>query len=148
MPILGYCLYVGGTLIVLLFVADLYIPKQAVREVVPYTYHIPITAAHTAGQPITFSGPTRDFGAPPPMTIVDLAAKAPTAEAKRQTSLALAQLAPTAQRAGKPVRKKVARRKVPPENRFAQMPDEWRHRYPQTGMYPRMGMAFARPFTW
>ena len=78
------------------------------------------------------------------MTVVDLAANAPTAEAKRQTSLALAQLAPTA----KPVRKKVARRKVSPENRYAQIPNEWRHRHPQAGMYPQMGMAFARPFSW
>ena len=72
MPILGYCLYVGGTLIALLFVADLYIPKQAVREEVPHAYHIPITAAHTPAQPITFSGQTRDFGAPPPMTVGQL----------------------------------------------------------------------------
>jgi hypothetical protein len=141
MPILGYCLYVGGTLLALLFVANLYIPKQAVREEVPHTYHIPITAAHSPSQPITFSGQTRDFGAPPPMTVVDLAAKAPTAEAQGRASQALAQ---TAQREAKPVRKnkKVARRKVNPENSFAQVPDEWRHRYTHTGM------AFARPFSW
>jgi hypothetical protein len=142
MPILGYCLYVGGTLLALLFVADLYIPKQAVREEVPHTYHIPITAAYTPGQPITFSGQTRDFGAPPPMTVLDLAAKAPTADTKGRASQVLAQMTPTAQREAKPVRKKVARRKVPPENSFAQIPDEWRHRYTHTGM------AFARPFSW
>jgi hypothetical protein len=144
MPILGYCLYVGGALLALLFVADLYIPKQAVREEVPHTYHIPIAAAFNPNQPITFSGQTRDFGAPPPMTVVDLAAKAPAAETQgRQASYQQAQ-APTAREA-KPVRKKVARRKVaPPENSFAQIPDEWRHRYPYQGP----GMAFARPFSW
>ena len=138
MPILGYCLYIGGTLLALLFVADLYIPRQAVREEVPHTYHIPITAAHTPGEPITFSGQTRDFGAPPPMTVVDLAANAPKAEAQGRASQTLAQMAPKA----KPVRKKVARRKVNPENSFAQIPDEWRHRYTHTGM------AFVRPFSW
>ncbi len=40
------------------------------------------------------------------------------------------------------MRKKVARRKVNPENSFAQIPDEWRHRYTHTGM------AFVRPFSW
>jgi hypothetical protein len=149
MPVLRYCLYVGGTLLALLFAADFYIPKQAVREEVPHTYHIPIAAAFTPSQPITFSGQTRDFGAPPPMTVVDLAAKAPTAETRDRSTQALKQaLAPAAQREAKPVRKKVARRKVaPPENSFAQIPDEWRHRYayPGTGM---AGMAFARPFSW
>jgi hypothetical protein len=150
MPILGYCLYVGGALLALLVVADFYIPKQAVREEVPHTYHIPIAAAFNPNQPITFSGQTRDFGAPPPMTVVDLAAKAPTAETQGRTTQALKQqaLASAAQREAKPVRKKVARRKVAPaENSFAQIPDEWRHRYayPGTGM---AGMAFARPFSW
>jgi hypothetical protein len=160
MPILGYCLYVGGALLALLFVADLYIPKQAVREEVPHTYHIPIAAAFNPNQPITFSGQTRDFGAPPPMTVVDLAAKAPAAETQGRTPQALKQqalkqqalnqqaLAPAAQREAKPVRKKVARRKVaPPENSLAQIPDEWRHRYPYAGP-GTAGMAFARPFSW
>lgn len=144
MPILGYCLYVGGALLALLFVADSYIPKQAVREDVPHTYHIPIAAASMPSQPITFSGQTRDFGAPPPMTVVDLAAKAPTAEVQGRATRALAQIAPAAQREAKPVRKKIARRKINPENSFAQIPDEWHHRYTYNGT----GMAFARPFSW
>jgi hypothetical protein len=151
MPVLRYCLYVGGTLLALLFVADFFIPKHAVREEVPHTYHIPIAAAFNPNQPITFSGQTRDFGAPPPMTVVDLAAKAPAAETQGRTSQALKQQALNQQAlnqqalAPKPVRKKVARRKVaPPENSFAQIPDEWRHRY----SYPGPGMAFARPFSW
>jgi hypothetical protein len=144
MPILGYCLYVGGALVALLFVADFYIPKQAVREELPHTYHIPIAAAFNPNQPITFSGQTRDFGAPPPMTVVDLAAKAPAAETQGRTPQALKTQQALASEA-KPVRKKVARRKVaPPENSFAQIPDEWRHRYPYQGP----GMAFARPFSW
>jgi hypothetical protein len=78
MPILGYCLYVGSALLALLFVTDFYIPKQAPRDETPHTYNIPIAAALVPSQSITFSGQTRDFGAPPPMTVVDFAAKAQT----------------------------------------------------------------------
>jgi hypothetical protein len=143
MPILGYCLYVGGTLLALLFVTDFYIPKQAPRDETPHAYNIPIAAALVPGQSITFSGQTRDFGTPPPMTVVDFAAKAQATEPAR-ASQTLAQLTPAAQREAKPVRKKVARRKInpAPENSFAQIPEEWRSRYTQTGI------AFARPFGW
>jgi hypothetical protein len=149
MPILGYFLYVGGTLLALLFVIDFYVPRQPAREEIPHTYNIPIAAAQAPGQPITFSGETRHFGTPPPMTIVDLAAKAPQSaepapEGSQKTAQALAQMAPSAQHATKPVRKKIARRKINPnpDNSFAQIPEEWRHRYTHTGM------AFARPFSW
>jgi hypothetical protein len=140
MPILGYCLYVGGTLIALLFVADFYIPKQAPREEVVHAYNIPIAAPLVRSEPMTFSGQTRDFGAPPPMTVVDFAAKAQAAGPTARTSQALAQAASTA----KPVRKKVARRKInrSPENSFAHIPEEWRSRYGYTGM------AYARPLGW
>ena len=144
MPILGYCLYVGGTLLALLFVADFYVPKQAPRDETPHAYNIPIAAALVPSQSITFSGQTRDFGTPPPMTVVDFAAKALAAEPAARSSQALAQVTPAAHRETKPVRKKVARRKVnpPPENSFAQIPEEWRSRYTYSGM------AFARPFGW
>lgn len=142
MPILGYCLYVGGTLLALLFVTDFYIPKQVPRDETPHTYNIPIAASVVPGQSITFSGATRDFGTPPPMTVVDFAAKAQTSGSALRASQVLAQVAPAAQRGTKPVRKKIARRKVgpSPENSFAQIPEEWRSRYTHTGM------AFARPF--
>jgi hypothetical protein len=144
MPILGYCLYVGSALLALLFVTDFYIPKQAPREEVPHAYNIPIAAALVSAQTITFSGQTRDFGAPPPMTVVDFAAKAQAASSPAQASRAFAQATPTAQRETKPVRKKVARRKInpSPENSFAHVPEEWRSRYNYTGM------AYARPFSW
>jgi hypothetical protein len=145
MPILGYLLYVGGTLLALLFVADIYVPKQAPRDEVPHTYNIPITAAVTASAPIVFSGQTQDFGRPPPMTIVDLAshpqqpAEAPTQPAQATNQ---AQTSVAARSEARPVRRKIARRKVAPENSYAQIPDEWRSRYTNTGM------AFARPFGW
>jgi len=145
MPILGYLLYVGGTLLALLFVADIYVPKQAPRDEVLHTYNIPITAAVTASAPIVFSGQTQDFGRPPPMTVVDLAshpqqpteAPAQTAQAKNQAQVTVA-----ARSEARPVRRKIVRRKVAPENSYAQIPDEWRSRYTNTGM------AFARPFGW
>ena len=146
MPILGYLLYVGGTLLALLFVADIYVPKQAPREEVPHTYHIPIAAVPTATAPIVFSGETRDFGRPPAMTVVDLANHPPrTAQAPAQPAQAQgqAQVTVAAKHDAKPVRRKVARRKMAPaENSYAQIPDEWRSRYTNTGM------AFARPFSW
>jgi len=146
MPILGYLLYVGATLLALLFVVDVYVPKQPIREEVRHTYHIPIAAAPTATAPIVFSGETRDFGRPPPMTVVDLANHPPTtAQAAAQPALVQGQTQVTvaAKHDTKPVRRKVARRKMAPaENSYAQIPDEWRSRYTNTGM------AFARPFGW
>jgi hypothetical protein len=126
MPILGYCLYVGSTLLALLFVADFYIPKQAPRDETPHTYNIPIAAALVPSQSITFSGQTRDFGTPPPMTVVDFAAKAQAAGPAARSSQVLAQVTPSAHG----------------ENSFAQIPEEWRSRYTYSGM------AFARPFGW
>lgn len=151
MPILGYFLYVGGALVALLLAADFYIPQQAVREEAPHAYNIQITAAPSTNAPITFSGHTRDFGAPPPMTVVDLASKAQDAPQSTQEQplarQAHAQAISSAQQP-KPVRKKIARRKVSPpaENSYAQIPDEWRHRYGGTPAYT--GMAFARPPSW
>jgi hypothetical protein len=143
MPILGYFLYIGGTLLALLFVADAYVPRRAPREEVPHAYNIPITAAHIATAPIVFSGETRDFGRPPPMTVVDFASQSPrTAQAAAQPAPTKTQVTVAARQEAKPVRKKVARRKAAPENSFAQIPDEWRSRYTYTGM------AFARPPGW
>lgn len=143
MPILGYFLYIGGTLLALLFVADAYVPKQAPREETPHAYNIAIAAAQTPGAPIVFSGETRDFGRPPPMTVVDFANQSPkTAQAAAQSVPAQAQAAIATPQEVKPVRRKVARRKVAPENSYAQIPDEWRSRYTHSGM------AFARPLGW
>jgi hypothetical protein len=143
MPILGYFLYIGGTLLALLFVADAYVPRQAPREDAPHVYNIPITAAHIASAPIVFSGETRDFGRPPAMTVVDFASQSPrTTQAATQPAPVQAQVTVAARQEAKPVRKKVARRKVAPENSYAQIPDEWRSRYTYTGM------AFARPLGW
>lgn len=146
MPVLGYLLYVGGSLLALLFVVDIYVPRQAAREEVPHTYNIPITAAPTTSAPIVFSGETRDFGRPPPMTVVDLAdhpQRAAAEPAKPAQAESQAQVTVAAKHDAKPVRRKVARRRtLPPENSYAQIPDEWRSRYTNTGM------AFARPFGW
>jgi hypothetical protein len=143
MPILGYFLYIGGTLLALLFVADAYVPRQAPREEVPHAYNIPITAAHTATAPIVFSGETRDFGRPPPLAVVDFASQLPrTAQAAVQPAPAATQVTVAARQETRPARKKVARRKRAPENSYAQIPDEWRSRYTYTGM------AFARPPDW
>lgn len=143
MPILGYFLYIGGALLALLFVADAYVPKQVSRQEAPHTYNIPITAAHTASAAIVFSGETRDFGRPPPMTVVDFASQSThTTQAATQPAPAQAQVTVAARQEAKPVRKKVARRKAAPENSYAQIPEEWRSRYVYTGM------AFARPPGW
>jgi hypothetical protein len=143
MPILGYFLYIGGTLLALLFVADAYVPRQAPRAEVPHTYNISITAAPTAASPIVFSGETRDFGRPPPMTVVDFASHSPpAARAATQPTPPQPQVTVAARQESKPVRRKVARRKAAPENSYAQIPDEWRSRYTYTGM------AFARPPGW
>jgi hypothetical protein len=142
MPLLGYFFYVGSALVALLFVTDIYVPRQAVREEAAHTYNIPITAAPTATAPIVFSGETRDFGRPEAMTVADLASKAPqTAQAAAAVTSVQAQVRVAARQEPKP-RKKVARRKVPVENRYAQIPDEWRNRYSYSSM------AFARPFGW
>jgi len=143
MPILGYLLSVGSALVALLFVADFYVPRQMPRDEAPHNYKIAITGAPTAGAAITFSGTTRDFGPPPPMTIVDLATNPPKTapdQAQAQATPSQAQMAVAARQEQKAVRRKVARRKVSPENSYAQVPDEWRHRY--------TGMAFARPLGW
>ena len=148
MPVLGYLLYVGGTLLALLFVADIYVPRQAPRDEVPHTYNIPLTAAVTASAPIVFSGQTQDFGRPPQLTIVDLAshpqqpAEAPAQPAQTAQAKNQAQTTVAARSEARPARRKIARRKVAPENRYAQIPDEWRSRYTNAGM------AFARPFGW
>lgn len=144
MPFLGYCLYVGGTLLALLFVADLYIPAQPAREEAPHTYNIAIASAQIPGQPITFSGETRDFGTRPPMAVADLTAKTGQWAPTPPLAVAEATTKHAARPEAKPARKKVARRKVNPnpENSFAQIPDQWRHRFSHSGM------AFAPPFSW
>jgi len=143
MPILGYLLSVGSALVALLFVADFYVPRQAPRDEAPHNYNIVITAAQTMGGAVTFSGAPRVFGPPPPMTIVDLATNPPKTapdQPQAQATQSQAQMAVAARQDQKHVRRKVARRKVSPENSYAQIPDEWRHRY--------TGMAFARPLGW
>jgi hypothetical protein len=76
------------------------------------------------------------------MTVVDLASpsKAAPEQAQAKAAQAQAQVTVAARQEPKPARRKVARRKVNPENTYAQIPDEWRHRY--------TGMAFARPLGW
>lgn len=149
MPVLGYCVSVGSALIMLLFVTDFYLPKQPLREEAHHNYNIQIAAAMVGREVVTFSGETRNFGPPPPMTVRDLAVEPPAPEQPRQpggaqTAQAHAQTTVAAKRDTKPARKRVARRKPNPsyENRFANIPDQWQR--------PRFysGMAFARPFGW
>lgn len=152
MPVLKYFVCVGGGLLALLFLADLYIPKQPARARVHYTYHIPITSsAHAKLGPITFSGETRSFGPPPPMTVVDFAARpdrATQASARKATQAndeAATSLSSAEQRA-KPERKKVAKRKIQrrraiADRDVAHLPRGWHREHPT-------GLAFARPFFW
>jgi hypothetical protein len=162
MPILGYFIWVGASLLGLLFVADAYVPKVPETVTVQHTYNIPIRAAAPEGlQAITFSGETRDFGTPPPMTVVDFASKAIVpgsaahaqtqahAAAHAQTQAEVTLASPTAQKS-KPVRQKVAKRKI---NRtrdvdFARIPDDWRRDDVRSGWRRdgSMGLAFANPF--
>ena len=76
MPVLRYFMWVGGSLLALLLMADFYLPKQPQRTEEPHSYNIPIAAAAPPdSQAITFSGETHNFGAPPPLTVVDFTAR-------------------------------------------------------------------------
>lgn len=138
MPVWKYFLWVGGGLVALLFVADFYVPKEPPRTEAQHAYSIPIAAAQAGSQAITFSGETLDFGSPPPMVVVDFASKAHQAtQAYAQMSSASA----SAQKDVKPVRQKVAKRKIDKPRDLAPVPDEWsRDRY--------TGVTFARRFPW
>lgn len=151
MPVFKYLLWVGGGLLALLFVADVYIPRQPEQTATPYTYNIPIaSSSHNGPHAITFRGQTRDFGAPPPMTVVDFAAqsKAATKNAEQPTLQARAEMSgasPAAAQNTKPARQKAAKRKVrrysPADHNPDSIPDGWRGDRPT-------GLAFARPFSW
>jgi hypothetical protein len=146
MPVLRYFMWVGGSLLALLLMADFYLPKQPQRTDAPHSYNIPIAAAAPPdSQAITFSGETRNFGAPPPLTVVDFAAR--TNDAKQAATPAMqAHAQMTAEQSAKPARQKVAKRKikrqrVPVDHDVARLPDAWQRDQP-------MGLAFARPFSW
>jgi hypothetical protein len=150
MPVLKYFLWVGGGLLALLLFADLYLPKPPPRtEVHHQTYHIPITSTVRVGtEPIVFSGQTRSFGPPPPMTVVDFAARPnKTQDHVKQANAAMTGKSEAAEQRAKPEpRKKVAKRKIrrqqaPDDRDFAHVPDGWRRDQPT-------GLAFARPFFW
>jgi hypothetical protein len=148
MPVLNYILWVGSSLLALLFVADFYVPAQPQRTQTPYTYNIAITSPPNPAQSaVTFSGETRDFGAPP-MTVIDFAAQpnAATPAPGQQTQQARAEMTgtPTAVQSQKPARQKVAKRKInrrPADHDPAyNIPDGWRQE--------PTGLAFAKPFFW
>jgi hypothetical protein len=151
MPVLKYFLWVGGSLLALLLAADFYLPKQPQRTETHHSYNIPIAApARPDSQAVTFSGPTRNFGQPPPMTVVDFAARpnGATPPANDTATHARAQMtgAPAAEQRANPVRQKVAKRKIkrqraPTDHDVARLPDAWHRDQP-------MGFAFARPFSW
>jgi hypothetical protein len=152
MPILKYFLWVGGGLLALLFAADLYVPKHAMRAEVPHTYHIAIASPVRPGvEALTFSGETRDFGRPPAMTVVDFstqpdAASQAATERTLQARAEVSAVSTSAQQDAKPARQKVAKRKVkryrePDARDVAYVPDGWRREQP-------FGLAFARPFSW
>jgi hypothetical protein len=155
MPILGYFVWVGACLLGLLFFADSYVPKLPEATTVQHTYNIPIKSATPPGQQaVTFSGETRDFGAPPPMTVVDFASPpnasktAATAPTHAHAELTAAPPSPSAQ--SKPVRQKVAKRKINRSRELdvARLPDGWRRDDMRDGWRRdgSMGLAFANPF--
>ncbi len=147
MPVLRYFMWVGGSLLALLLMADFYLPKQPQRTEAPHSYNIAIAAApHPDSQAIMFSGETHNFGAPPPMTVVDFDARANDA-----TQTATPAMQAHAQMTGAPTakpshRQKVAKRKIKRQRDMidhdvARLPDAWHRDQP-------MGLAFARPFFW
>ncbi len=148
MPVLKYFLWVGGSLLALMLVANLYLPKQPQRTETHHTYNIPISAPVSGdSQAITFSGPTRNFGPPPPMTVVDFAAR-PNDATQTVTHSAMQARAEMTEQSAKPARQKVkvAKRKIkrqraPVDHDVARLPDTWHRDQP-------MGLAFARPFFW
>lgn len=143
MPVWRYFLWVGGGLLALLFVVDVYLPRQPPRTEAHHTYNIPIAAALVGSEPVTFSGETLDFGSPPPMVVVDFSSRTQrTTEANAQMIDAqIGSAQASAKLDVKPTRPKVAKRKINRERDFAPVPDAWsRDRY--------SGMAFARPSTW
>lgn len=151
MPILSYFLWAGGALLGLLFVADWYLPEHPSRAEVHYTYHIPIASSVRAGpQPITFSGETRHFGPPPPMTVVDYSARPVGAQTAAlpamQANAEMATPSSSASQHAEPARQKVAKRKihrrrVVTDHDAGILPGGWRPEAPP-------GMAFARPLFW
>jgi hypothetical protein len=148
MPVWKYFVWVGGVLLALLFVADFYIPKQPEQASTQHTYNIPIASSARPGpEAITFSGETRNFGAPPPMTVVDFSAQ-PIAASRSPGPQALqahAELtvAPSATQSPTPARQKTAKRKrqrEPADHDPASFPDAWRN--------GPTGLAFAKPPFW
>jgi hypothetical protein len=152
MPILGYFVWVGACLLGLLFFADSYVPKLPETATVQYVYNIPIKSAALPGQQaVTFSGETRDFGSPPPMTVIDFAALAASSKpaAPAQAHAELTVTAPVAQKL-KPPRQRAAKRKINRAHDFdvARIPDGWRRDDARDGWRRdgSMGLAFANPF--
>lgn len=152
MPLLGYFFWVGACLLGLLFVTDSYVPKKPDATTVEHTYNIPIKSAAPSGQQaVTFSGETRVFGTPQPMTVVDFAAAATSSKSAvpAQAHAELTVTAPAAQQT-KPARQKVAKRKInrSREVDFARIPDGWRRDEPRDSWRRdgSMGLAFANPF--
>lgn len=150
MPILKYFMWVGGSLLALLFAADFYIPAQPQRTETPHTYNIQITSPARSGpSALTFSGETRNFGAPPPMTIVDFAAQAnaETPTPDHQTLHARAEVTdtPTTVQSPKPARQKVAKRK---SNRYREPADYDPGHIPEGWRNSPTGFAFANPRFW
>lgn len=143
MPVLGYCLWVGSVLLALMFAADVYLPEQPPREA-HLTYRIPIASKPNKSPSLTFSGETRNFGPPPPMSVVDLAAQSsqpkPT-DVRTQAHAQLTDAPPSANSKAKPARKKVAKRRINRQDDFARMPEAWRQDR-------NVGFAYARPFFW
>jgi hypothetical protein len=161
MPIWKYLLWVGGGLLALLFVADVYLPKQPAQATAEHVYNIPIASTAPRGPPaLTFSGETRHFGPPPPMTVVDFSAHPNAAEQTQdaQAMLARAETAatPSATQSARPARPKVAKRKVNRQREFARrdpahLPDGWgQDRWRQDGWRQDgpTGLAFAKPTFW
>jgi hypothetical protein len=146
MPVFGYFMWVGGGLLALMLAADFYLPKQPQRTEVHHTYNIPISApASEDTQAITFSGETRNFGAPPPMTVVDFAARpndatqADTNTAMQARAQMIGQSATPSQQKAKVAKRKIKRQRAPIDHDVARLPDAWHRDQP-------MGLAFARPF--
>jgi hypothetical protein len=156
MPIWKYLLWVGGGLLGLLFVADVYLPKQIAQASAEHVYNIPIASTAPPGPPpLTFSGETRQFVSPPPMTVVDFSAQANAAGQAEdaQATQARAEMitTPSVVQNAKPARPKVAKRKVNRQRDFARrdpahLPEGWgQDRWRQDGP---TGLAFAKPSFW
>jgi len=146
MPLLRYFLYVGGVLLVLLLIANAYLPQSAPVETTgPHLPVIHLYAEHrgpsslvydTSAPPIPLPAPSVEASVPPQGAGVDASSRVRDAFGQLPPSDAdKAQVAEQKKAEPKPPPRKVARRHTPPPMRMVD-------RQPQFGQFGWFGPAW------